>query len=189
MLKTNKITTQEFSQIIAQTKLPVMAAVRRYLGRQNLHAIDDVIQEVYIRTYKALVKNKLKDYSKLRSYLYTIAKNESLRINEKLQKEVIKRNKFIQGFRQNLTMLNNKEIIDFKKFQLNVIDAKDREEKKEQILQVLKTLPKHYSNVVELKLEGATNKEIMEKLDIKEGTIKSRMSRALLILKQNLKVF
>lgn len=48
------------------------------------------------------------------------------------------------------------------------------------ILKILKTLPNKYQEVISLKyFEGKKNKEIVEILDINEGTLKSLLSRGL----------
>jgi RNA polymerase sigma-70 factor (ECF subfamily) len=49
-----------------------------------------------------------------------------------------------------------------------------------QVLNALKTLPAKYQDVISLKyFEGKNNKEIVEILQMKEGTLKSLLSRGL----------
>ncbi|HRP68348.1 MAG TPA: sigma-70 family RNA polymerase sigma factor [Turneriella sp.] len=162
-------TNIDFSKIIAETKKTVLAAIRRYLDMKYAHAIDDVAQEVYIRAYRALNDGKLKESSKLRSYLYTIAKNESLRMNARLTREEIKAERFIEEERERLSALPEIE---------NPLG-----EMTNRIIEELRHIPKHYANVVELSLLGFTAKEIVERLDIKPGTVKSRLSRGLALLR------
>jgi len=162
----------EFAQIIEETRRPVLAAIRRYLDSRFAYAIDDVAQEVYLRAYRALKKNRLEDDTKLRSYLYTIAKNESLRMNQRCRREETKAEKFLAAKREKLRY---SEAMPPETF-----DERDA------LVEALATLPEHYAKVVELTLLGFTAREIVDKLDIKPGTVKSRLSRGLNILKQKL---
>lgn len=162
----------DFAQIIEETRRPVLAAIRRYLDSRFAYAIDDVAQEVYLRAYKALTKNKLEDDTKLRSYLYTIAKNESLRMNARCRREEMKAEKFLVAKREKL---RQSEALPPETF-----DERDA------LIEALATLPEHYAKVVELTLLGFTAREIVDKLEIRPGTVKSRLSRGLTILRQKL---
>lgn len=162
----------EFAQIIEETRRPVLAAIRRYLDARFAYAIDDVAQEVYLRAYKALTKKRLDDESKLRSYLYTIAKNESLRMNSRCRREEQKAEKFLEAKRE----------------RLKYADALPAEgfAERDALIEALGQLPEHYARVVELTLMGFSAREIVAKLDIKPGTVKSRLSRGLTILREKL---
>ncbi|MBN8222502.1 MAG: sigma-70 family RNA polymerase sigma factor [Spirochaetes bacterium] len=162
----------EFSEIIAETKRPVLAAIRRHLDAKYSYAIDDVAQEVYLRAYRALNKGKLKEQGKLRSYLYTIAKNESLRMNSRCHREEMKAEKFIEGERR----------------RWSVMPAEDDTvaEMTAQVVDELRHIPEHYARVVELTLMGFSAREIVQRLDIKPGTVKSRLSRGLALLRERI---
>ncbi len=166
------MTSQDFTRIVAETKRPVLAAIRRYLDLRLSHAVDDVAQEVYLRAYKALTKGKLRDQTKLRSYLYTIARNEALRMNEKYAREEMKSEKLLV-LKRDTEALQQSASSPLERFDKTVVDAID-------------TLPEHYANVVKLSLLGFTSKEIVSKLAVKPGTVKSRLSRGLQILRQKL---
>lgn len=158
--------------IIAETKRPVLAAIRRYLDGRFSYAIDDVAQEVYLRAYRSLEKGKLREAAKIRSYLYTIAKNESLRMNGRLMREERKAEKFLVAEREK-----------FSRTQDFVSDDTDKVQK---VRVALNHLPPHYAQVVELTLAGLNHREIIEKLKIKPGTVKSRLSRGLSMLREAL---
>jgi len=158
--------------IIAETKRPVLAAIRRYLDADYFYAIDDVAQEVYLRAYRALEKGKLREASKIRSYLYTIAKNESLRMNVRLAREVHKAEKFLVAEKEKFSRMHEIET--------------DDAEQLEKIRGAITALPQHYAQVVELTLAGLNHKEIIERLKIKPGTVKSRLSRGLSMLREAL---
>lgn len=162
----------EFSEIIAETKRPVLAAIRRHLDAKYAYAIDDVAQEVYLRAYRALTKGKLKEQSKLRSYLYTIAKNESLRMNGRCHREELKAEKFLEGER--------KRWVEAPEAEANLAEMTS------QVIDELRNIPEHYARVVELTLMGFTAREIVERLEIKPGTVKSRLSRGLALLRERM---
>jgi len=162
----------EFEQVIAETKRPVLAAIRRYLDSSYLYAIDDVTQEVYLRAYRALEKGKLKDSAKLRSYLYTIARNESLRMNARCRREEQKAEKFLAGQKEKILAVS--------------AESDPLPEMAGDVLAVLKDIPEHYAQVVRLALQGLSAKEIVGKLEIKPGTVKSRLSRGLAMLRERL---
>ncbi len=82
-----------FTSIVEQTKGIVLSAIKKYLFERYYHAIDDVVQETYLRAYKSLMNNKFQGRSKTGTWLYIIAKNESLRMNHKLQREEKKKEK------------------------------------------------------------------------------------------------
>ena len=81
-----KVSEEQFAAIVNETKGIVLAAVRSHLFEHYAHAIDDVVQETYLRAYKSLVKDKFQNKSKISTWLYAIARNESLRMNGKLKK-------------------------------------------------------------------------------------------------------
>lgn len=55
----------------------------------------------------------------------------------------------------------------------------DRAELLEQVHAAVESLEDHYHDVLTLKLDGASNYEIAEELDVPQNTVRSRLSRAL----------
>lgn len=161
----------DFAAIIAETKRPVLAAIRRYLDGRFSYAVDDVAQEVYLRAYRALTKGKLNDASKLRSYLYTIARNEALRMNARGEREEKKAEKFLNARRERLTV--SSETVSTRTMAGDIAEA-------------LANIPEHYAQVVQLSMLGFSAREIVEKLQIRPGTVKSRLSRGLALLREKL---
>lgn len=161
----------DFAAIIAETKRTVLAAIRRYLDPRFAYAIDDVAQEVYLRAYRALTKGKLQDSSKLRSYLYTIARNEALRMNTRGEREEKKAEKFLNARREKL---------------LVTCDTASTCAMTREVGEALRDIPEHYAQVVQLSMLGFSAREIVEKLQIRPGTVKSRLSRGLAMLREKL---
>ena len=152
---------KEFAEIIASTKGAVLSSIEKHLAARFYHAIDDVAQETYLRAFNSLVKNKFRGDSSVSTWLYTIARNESLRMNNKLEREEKKFEKAAGEF-ELIEKRSNTESDP-------AIDA---------LREKIGLLPPKYRDVMELTSQGFTNKQISERLSIKTGTVKSRTSRA-----------
>jgi RNA polymerase sigma-70 factor (ECF subfamily) len=153
------MTESEFAVIVGETKSVVLSAVEKHLFARFYHAIDDVVQETYLRAYRGLQKNQFEGRSQLSTWLYTIARNESNRMNEKLGREERKISKLQQN--------ENAER-----------PAEPRPGIGEEMLGWIRQLPAQYMNVVKLALGGFSEKEIAASLSISPGTVKSRSHRA-----------
>jgi RNA polymerase sigma factor (sigma-70 family) len=153
------MTDKEFTEVIDKTKKVVLAAVARNLYHDFHHAIDDVVQETYIRAYKALTKNSFDDRASITSWLYTIARNESLRMNSRL-------------YRTSVEPIDNYEWMagESDPQMIELFEISELHEK-------ISSLPGKYREVMELVSAGLSEREISEKLSIKAGTVKSRSSR------------
>lgn len=150
---------KEFAALVAETKKTVLSAVRKHLAARFSHAIDDVVQETYFRGYRHLAAGKFRNESSVGSWLYAIARNESLRMNAKLAREEEKRKKAAEEMRYRDP------------------DAPSYEEERGRLEVLVARLPDKYREVMALKMEGVPELEISVRLDIKTGTVKSRFSR------------
>lgn len=65
-------------------------------------------------------------------------------------------------------------------------DRIDRIERLERLVAAVETLDDHYQSVLMLKLHGATNFEISETLDVQYNTVRSRLSRAIAVVRERL---
>ena len=86
---------KEFTELFKSTKKTVLSAIEKYLAVRFVNAVSDVVQETYLRAFKSLSKKNFLGKSSIETWLYSIAKNESLRMNEKLMREEKKFKKFI----------------------------------------------------------------------------------------------
>jgi RNA polymerase sigma-70 factor (ECF subfamily) len=163
----------EFEKIVSATKWAVLTAIQKYLNHQFIDSIDDVAQEVYLRMYKYIIKNGLDKVriDSLGNWVYTISKNESLRFNTKKNLQNVHEVELIE---KNSQQVSNQ-------FETNLIDRIEYE-------QLLESLPKQFKDVILLKMEGLSGKEISEELNIANGTVKSRLSRARNILNEKFKI-
>jgi RNA polymerase sigma-70 factor (ECF subfamily) len=160
---------KEFAIIVEQSKPVVLSAVRKYLNPDYYHALDDVVQEIYIRAYKGITGNKFRGDSALNTWLYSIARNESLRMNDKLNRD-----------RKRKSGLVSEEIPYYDKSQ----EALGLRLEMERLTSLLRKLPEKYRNVLELYIAGRSEIEISNNLNIKKGTVKSRISRGKAIIRE-----
>ena len=153
------MTNSDFTEIVNSTKSIVLSAIEKNLAERFFNSIDDVVQETYLRAYKALVNGKFREESKLSTWLYAIARNESFRMNEKLMREERK----IE--RATLRIKEETHLDDNIQDQPNLL------------IKYLKQIPEKYKTILLHYSEGFSEKEIAEKLSIKQGTVKSRAFR------------
>jgi RNA polymerase sigma-70 factor (ECF subfamily) len=161
------MTEKEFADIVHRTKRIVLSAIEKNLSPQFYHAIDDVAQETYIRAYRGLEKNSFRGDSKIETWLYKIARNESLRINQKLMREEEKIKKAAES---DFVFMHNPA--------------------KEEVISLhehLILLPEKYRSVLMLVSQGLNINDISQKLGIRPGTVKSRASRGKKIIHENLR--
>lgn len=156
----------DFTEIVNSTKSIVLSAIEKNLAERFFHSIDDVVQETYLRAYKALASGKFREESKLSTWLYTIARNESYRMNEKLMREERK--------------------IEREKNRMKEMNSADPciTESPSLFFQYLKQIPEKYKIILMHYLEGFSEKEIAEKLSMKTGTVKSRAFRGKELLRK-----
>ena len=155
------MTEQDFTRIVSETKAVVLSAVEKHLDSRFYHAIDDVVQETYIRAYRNLIKGGFREEAAISSWLFAIARNESRRMNMKLGREEEKARKKAGEVMKGTDNRGNPRTDD------DIHDLKKAIEK----------LPLKYRSVMELAMEGMSVSDIAGALDIREGTVKSRTSR------------
>jgi RNA polymerase sigma-70 factor (ECF subfamily) len=150
------MTEEKFSAIVNETKGVVLSAIGTHLSGRFHHAIDDVVQETYIRAYRGLTRKSFRGDSSIESWLYAIARNEALRMNKKLHREEQKFEKSADNYDEAIEH-NYESDLAIKDLENNI-----------------SKLPEKYRQVMSLVALGYSTNEISEKLDIKQGTVKSR---------------
>lgn len=161
---------KEFASIVNSTKGVVLAAIRKHLAAEYLHSIDDVVQETYIRAYRSLVKNSFRGDSSINTWIYTIARNESLRMMKKLNREEIKLRKKAEKMEE----LAVNEAVEYTAGYNDRIDVDNS----------ISSLPDKYKKVMELIFLGFSEKQIASELSLKKGTVKSRVFRGRALLQK-----
>jgi RNA polymerase sigma-70 factor, ECF subfamily len=156
---------KEFAGIVNSTKSVVLSAIKKNLAPQYYHSIDDVVQETYLRAYKSLIKKAFRGDSSMETWLYAIARNESLRIMKKLNREDIKLKK--KG-----------EILAESAEEASSIEKSDDNIKRMDLDRIINDLPEKYRSVMKLISMGFSEKQIAGELSLNKGTVKSRVFRA-----------
>lgn len=155
---------QAFRGLVERYEGIVASTVIGMLGRGA--EADDVGQETFIRFYRSL--DKFRGDSSLKTYLTRIAINQSLKALKKRQRWKLR---FFDSGEESTSEL------------MLAVPAKDElgeQEMKEVVQQALQTLTPPYRSVVVLRiLEGYDVKETAAMLGIAQGTVMSRLSRAL----------
>ena len=158
------ISDREFASIVRDTKKIVLSAVRSHLPARYFYAIDDVVQETYIRAYRALEKGSFRGDAALSSWLYTIARNESIRIAKRLDREEEKAAKRAEK----------------DSFAAVPSDQPDLDE----VASMVERMPDEYRGVFFLMLQGKKESAISRELGIPVGTVKSRIFRGREIMRR-----
>lgn len=159
------LTEAEFAEIVSSTRKVVLAAVRRNLDARFVDAVDDVVQETYLRAYRSLARGKFRGDSALSSYLYAIARNEALRMNRRRGRE---------ENRMSSTGEVSREIVDDRASTAEVAETRVEQDR---LVRLLEGLPEKYREVLRLYGAGRSQQEIADELGLEPGTVKSRTSR------------
>lgn len=162
---------KEIQSLIHNTKKLVLYTIKKYIQPQTIPYIDDIVQETYIKLIKSLQSNQFLYKSKLSTYLYKIAKNETIKYNEKIQKEEQKKEKIKELWKITKSFF-----------------YKDRNSEsflKEQILTEKEYLSDIQKEILDLYLKGYRQKEIAKMLRLQLGTVKSNIFRIKNKIKKN----
>ena len=142
------------------------ATIRRYISRfVNPNDIDDIVQETFVRSYEADLKQKIK-YPK--SYMLKTAKNIALNLNAKWD------NKY------------NDSIEDFVEPPVELISAsfEDEFESKERFLLFCRATDQLSGKIrkcfILKKVYGLSQKEIAKLLNLSESTVEKHVAKGLL---------
>ena len=125
----------------------------------------ELVQETYIQVNNKI--DTLKDSKAFTSWMFTIARNKTLRYLEKRKKEVLLSEEGQGVFESQLET-------DMDLLPQEILDSK---EKQRMILDILNSLPEEQKEAIYLRYyNGLSVKEIAEKLSVSDGTVKSRLN-------------
>jgi RNA polymerase sigma factor (sigma-70 family) len=159
---------QDFAVVVKNTEKLVTQIVRKMTTNEDNQK--DLIQEIYLKAYQNLPSFQFK--SKLSTWIANIAYNTTINYLQKKKISIIgientTESKFI--------VMENAELETIQKETLEILTRE------------INKLPPLYKTLITLyHLEELSNKEIAEITNLPEGTIKSYLSRARKILKDNL---
>ena len=148
----------DYEQIVEANKSAVWLTASKHL--KNRTDTEDIVQETFIFAY--FYYEKLTDKSKLKSWLCGIARNKSL--------------EFIRGNTRELTPFEDiPDLPDLSTPESIYIEQED----KENLQRIISELPEEMAQTVRLRyFEGKSIEEIAQLLEIKSGTVKSRLHNA-----------
>jgi RNA polymerase sigma-70 factor (ECF subfamily) len=164
-----------FSELFRMHYKPIFGYLFRRI--RDVDATMDIASEVFFKAFVHIQKFEYRGIS-IKAWLYRIATNEA--------------NLYFRNQRKRTGFLERLSFEDHEQFRAYVLSDKESLEKElernDQFLKVsiaLMTLPIKYQEVIALRyFEGKDNTEISEILGIKEGTVKSLVSRGLTKLRQ-----
>lgn len=143
--------------------------VLRYLKQEE--DSEEIVQEVFIKIWEA--RSKIDVYSSFESFLFTIAYNTSINL---LRKRVIESKS--REYLKSLQQIDNA---------VNVIDELHFKELNLKVQSLLKQLTPRQKEIYFLsREEGLTHKEIGQKLNISENTVKNHLVATLKYLKSHI---
>jgi RNA polymerase sigma-70 factor (ECF subfamily) len=159
-----------FSELFILYYKPVFGYIFRRTG--NFEDTADITADTFLKAFNHIRYFSYRGIS-IKVWLFRIATNE---VNI-FFRQYVKKNSVIER----LDFENKKQFIHLLESDKEALENElQLHQQFLEVLNSLKTLPAKYQEVISLKyFEGKSNKEIAEILDIKEGTLKSLLSRGL----------
>jgi RNA polymerase sigma factor (sigma-70 family) len=159
---------QGFTIVIKNTEKLVTQIVRKMATNEDDQK--DLVQDIYLKAYKNLPSFQFK--SKLSTWIANIAYNTTVNYLQKKKIPIIGVENTIENY---FTINDNPELATIKTEEVEILNA------------TIAKLPPLYKTLITLyHLEELPNKEIAEITNLPEGTIKSYLSRARKMLKDNI---
>ncbi|MCS6985716.1 MAG: LuxR C-terminal-related transcriptional regulator [Leptospiraceae bacterium] len=147
-----------FAEFVEKTKDVVLTSIGRNLPQEYRHALDDIAQETYFRAFKAMLKGKApQDEPSWLSFLARLAQHETWRY---LKKEKKFQDKHERWFLEKYPQEEKAEL----RFDAFMSFFRPR-------------LKYRHWEILRLRLEGYKIREIAQMLKIKNGSVKSALSR------------
>jgi len=148
----------------------------------SLHYLEDddeakgVVQEAFVRLWE--IRHKLNTDSNLRNFLFTLVKNNCLNILKRRQ-ILLKHHEKIRWMEMHYQYESLVRMGD---------DYMEFDELRERIDRAIQNLPDHCRVVFELsRFEDLKNREIAEKLGVTQKTVEAHLTKALKLLRNDLK--
>src|SRR5574344_1721812 len=164
----NRGDKKAFTYVFNRYYRPLYAVAFRYLKSED--AAMDAVQETFMRLWEK--RDSLAFDTNLRSLLFTILKN--LILNE------IRHNTIVYERQYELAQMDSENVY-------NMNEAYDRKETRELLFKYIQKLPQQQRKVCLMKIvQGLTNQEIADKLNLALPTVKLHYSQALKKLRNEL---
>lgn len=167
----------EFSKLVEETSPQVYRVALRILG--DAQDAEDILQETYIKAYKSLPD--FEGRSAVTTWLYRIAVNEALMLIRKKKPDMISLDKDTEEDRDPPDHL---KIIGWHKLPEGELLSKEARQFMDKAVLKLSTALR--TVFVMRDLEGFSIQETAQMLGITENSVKTRLSRARLALREDL---
>ncbi len=171
-----------FNELVRRHHRKIFNLCFRILG--NRHEAEDVAQDVFVTAFRAI--RSFRGDSALSTWLHRVAVN-----NCKNRLKYLKRRKYFQTESMDATYDDGESEMtrEFKdEGEDSPEDTRERTELSREIQGAIDRLDEDYRVVIVLRdVQGFSYQEIAEILDLKEGTVKSRIHRARSELQQKLR--
>jgi RNA polymerase sigma-70 factor (ECF subfamily) len=176
--KAQKGNTRAFEELIQRYEQKVYNIAYRMLG--NPEEAKDAMQDSFLRSYRFI--NKFKGESTFYTWLYRITTNVCLtRLKQRQKKE-------------SLTLSLDEPIADAEDTQREIPDFKyspellhERQAMQKALQSAINELPSEYRSVIVLReLQGLSNKEVSKALRLTVASVKSRLHRGRVFLRNRL---
>ena len=160
----------DFSELFKLYYKPIFGYVLRRTG--NFDDTADIVAETFFKAF-AHVKNFSHRGISIKVWLYRIATNEVNLFYRQKHKH--------NSLFERVDLENEEQLRNYLQQDKEELDAElQKHDQFVSVLKTLKTLPNKYQEVISLRyFEGMDNKEIVGILNIKDGTLKSLLSRGL----------
>lgn len=126
----------------------------------DVTSAEDIAQEVFLKLWKS--RERLDSVASVEKLLYVIARNSAFT--------------FLRD-RKSFAQVEESKIED--KAMLSVEEELLRKERRKMLDDAVKTLPKQRKTVIDMKMEGETNRSISEELNLSEKTVERHITLAL----------
>ncbi len=165
----------EFSEVFKIYYKPIFSYIFRRTG--NFDDTADIAADTFFKAFTHIRNFTYKGIS-IKIWLYRIATNEVNQFSRYKQKR--------SSFFEKVDLENRELFSNYLHQDKEELEAElQRHHQFLTVLKALKTLPNKYQEVIALRyFEGKGNKEIVEILNINEGTLKSLLSRGLQKLRE-----
>ena len=175
LIKAKQNDMDAFEEIIKIYEKKVCQTINYMVKNESI--VEDVAQEVFIKVYKNL--SKFNEQSSLYTWIYRITMNACY--------DEIKKEKKVYHLSNYVETDDGEEEIEYEDENQNVDDIVERRLNKEILIKAIKSLNEEYRSLIVLRdIRGFSYWEISEMLNMKLGTVKSKISRARESLKKEL---
>ncbi len=163
-----------FEQLVRNTARGLYTRI--YLDVPNAHRAEDLVQEVYLRAWKHL--DGLSDPKAFRGWLMQIA--QAVILDEARSGARKKRGRA-------RTKNESPEMLEVPDPAASPQELIEQAEQRREMLQLLKSLPEEYQQVLSLRyLTGADYQEIGKQLAISNGSLRGLLSRGMKLLREKM---